>query len=59
MKTEQFETGFYRVRDIDGYAISGVVVGGYGQWQVRFNGEITPGFLTKKSAIAFLIKCNS
>ena len=58
MKVEQFEPGFYRVRDNEGYAIKGVVIGGYGRWHVRFDGEITPGFTTKRSAISFLISRN-
>ena len=59
MKIEQFETGFYRVRDIDGYAIEGVVVGGYGRWSVIIRGQQTPGFKTRKEAAAYLISCNS
>ena len=55
MKIEQFEPGFYRIRDIEGYAMAGIVVGGYGRWQVRLEGVTTTGFKTKKSAIAFLI----
>ena len=58
MKIEQFEPGFYRVRDKKGYAIQGVIVGGYGRWSVRIRGQQTPGFKTKILAAQYLINCS-